>query len=67
LKNTLGFPTTYFLNAHQNVLAIKKNGMKADYNVAFEASLANNLTEIDNQINELLISNTLTNSGYVVN
>lgn len=66
LKNTLGFPTTYFLSANQNILAIKKNVMKADYNVDFNESLANNMNEINDQITEVLISNSINNSGYVV-
>ena len=61
LKNTLGFPTSYFLDSNKNIVSIKKRSLKATYKIDFKTSLKNNYNSYKNEITQLIISNSSPN------
>lgn len=61
LKNTLGFPTSYFLDSNKNVVSIKKRSLKATYKIDFATSLKNNYNSYKNEITQLIITNSSPN------
>lgn len=59
LKKTLGFPTSYYLDASRTVVSIKKRSSKPLYKIDFKTSLNNCLTALNTDINSLLVANSL--------
>lgn len=62
LKKTLGFPTSYYLDANRMVVDIKKRVVKPDYKTIFDVSYTNCLAILNHEINSLLISNSFNMS-----
>lgn len=56
LKNTLGFPTSYFLDSNKTIVSIKKRSTKPTYKIDFSTSLKNNYAYFKNEISELIIN-----------
>ncbi|MQP24045.1 redoxin domain-containing protein [Flavobacterium sp. LMO8] len=59
LKKTLGFPTSYYLDATKTVVSIKKRSSKPLYKIDFKSSFDNCLTALNTDINSLLVANSL--------
>ncbi|MCU4188582.1 redoxin domain-containing protein [Flavobacterium sp. HXWNR29] len=59
LKKTLGFPTSYYLDASRTVVSIKKRSSKPLYKIDFKTSFDNSITALNTDINSLLIANSL--------
>ncbi len=57
LKNTLGFPTSYFLDSNKNIVSIKKRSSKPTYKIDFPTSLKNNYASFKADVSQLIISN----------
>lgn len=62
LKNTLGFPTSYFLDSNKNIISIKKRSSKPTYKIDFATSLKNNYNLFKSEVSQLIITNTIQNS-----
>lgn len=59
LKKTLGFPTSYYLDASRTVISIKKRSSKPLYKIDFKTSLENCITALNTDINSLLVASSL--------
>lgn len=60
LKNSLGFPTSYYLDANKNILSIKKRSLKPTYKIDFTTSFKNNYAQLNTDVSSLLISNAVS-------
>lgn len=58
LKNTLGFPTSYFLDSNKNIVSIKKRSSKPTYKIDFATSLKNNYNSFKTEVSQLIIRDT---------
>lgn len=65
LKKTLGFPTTYYIDANKRVVDIRKHKANPDYKIELEESFATNYSKINDGIEELLVGNSIGQSKVV--
>ncbi len=56
LKNTLGFPTTYFLDSNRNLISLKKRSLKPIYKIDLQTSTESCFASYNQEINSLLIT-----------
>ena len=61
LKNTLGFPTSYFLDSNKNIVSIKKRSSKPTYKTDLTTSLKNNYNSFKHDVTQLIITNNSQN------
>lgn len=61
LKNTLGFPTSYFLDSNKNIVSIKKRSSKPTYKIDLATSFESNYNSFKSEVSQLIITNTFQN------
>lgn len=62
LKNTLGFPTSFYLDADKNIVSIQKRSKSPIYKISYANSFKNNYEKLNSEISNL--TNPIIHSNH---
>jgi thiol-disulfide isomerase/thioredoxin len=64
LRNTLGFPTSYYLDANKNIISIQKRSKNPIYKINYATSFKNNYESFNSEILKIILP--ITNQRNVL-